>query len=430
MIQLNHAYRLPALPDLDLFCTHSVSTTEQWANKPPVTKTEYILEGGGYSISYPEGSKQPSQILFHYRNVTADKDLRVFSNPVENGHGDPPGEPGAPGEPGPRGIPSLEAGVTYITRAGYRVYCHSANLTYARCMDLISGDNIEYSQSNLKPSNYKLKGYEIYDIETMYHEGLLYEDSIGREVSCIRTHPESGTAEVSDGEQEWTVNCRTNKALVLNFPDIARPLPSRPLPATDSKIQFVEGECYICSGGCVAVCSHVHDETAIMSDGINTWAVNKANGRTINPGYPTVLGISPVKSPVGPKGEVGQTGHPGVPGPGATNSKTTRNKRRYTLIPQVALDQCADVFGFGAAKYSPNNWQNETNPDVYIDAAMRHLAAIRNGELIDLDHGQSHAAAVMTNAAILVWLFARPKVNPNQDRPINRDLLKEQFRPK
>jgi hypothetical protein len=70
------------------------------------------------------------------------------------------------------------------------------------------------------------------------------------------------------------------------------------------------------------------------------------------------------------------------------------DKPRMGLIPPMIEVEVADVLTFGAAKYpQPDNWKRvEGREWRYVDAALRHLNAHRQGEKRDPETGKLHLA--------------------------------------
>lgn len=70
-------------------------------------------------------------------------------------------------------------------------------------------------------------------------------------------------------------------------------------------------------------------------------------------------------------------------------------KPRTDLLPPDALLEVAAVLGFGATKYSEDNWKKVPNLERrYIGAALRHILAIMSGEDLDPEtslHHEAHA---------------------------------------
>lgn len=67
-------------------------------------------------------------------------------------------------------------------------------------------------------------------------------------------------------------------------------------------------------------------------------------------------------------------------------------KLRYDLLPVKALRDVAQVLTFGAKKYGDNNWKITKPESRYIAAAMRHMEAYRDGEVLDPESGIHHLA--------------------------------------
>ncbi len=89
--------------------------------------------------------------------------------------------------------------------------------------------------------------------------------------------------------------------------------------------------------------------------------------------------------------------------------KFDAGKPRYSLVPSKALEGVAKVLTFGANKYSANSWQLVEDTDRYIDALLRHIEAVRQGETHDSDSGLQHMAHVATNAMFLFEFIEKGK---------------------
>jgi len=73
--------------------------------------------------------------------------------------------------------------------------------------------------------------------------------------------------------------------------------------------------------------------------------------------------------------------------------KFDQEKPRMHLIPPLIEEETAKVLTFGAMKYAPDNWRKV--PDLhnrYVSAALRHINAIKKGEVYDDESGLTHAA--------------------------------------
>lgn len=86
-----------------------------------------------------------------------------------------------------------------------------------------------------------------------------------------------------------------------------------------------------------------------------------------------------------------------------TGAKYDQDKPRMDLIPPHAELLLAQVLTFGAEKYAPNNWRNVEDPERrYLAAAMRHINAHRQGELMDSESGLPHLAHAMCCLAFVL----------------------------
>lgn len=73
-------------------------------------------------------------------------------------------------------------------------------------------------------------------------------------------------------------------------------------------------------------------------------------------------------------------------------TKHDDGKPQISLIPRVALEAEARVFGFGAKKYSRFNFKKGFKYSRLIDAALRHIVAFNDGEDLDPETKESHLA--------------------------------------
>jgi hypothetical protein len=81
--------------------------------------------------------------------------------------------------------------------------------------------------------------------------------------------------------------------------------------------------------------------------------------------------------------------------------RSNENKLRYDLCPAIAQREYAKVWTQGLEKYPAGNWEKGFPFSVVIASAMRHLEAMRLGEMIDEESGLLHSAHLMANAAML-----------------------------
>lgn len=71
------------------------------------------------------------------------------------------------------------------------------------------------------------------------------------------------------------------------------------------------------------------------------------------------------------------------------------------MIPLIALEDCAKVFGYGAQKYARNNWLKGMDWSVPFGCLLRHMAAWQRGEDNDPESGLPHLGHAMCNLVML-----------------------------
>lgn len=75
----------------------------------------------------------------------------------------------------------------------------------------------------------------------------------------------------------------------------------------------------------------------------------------------------------------------------------------FSLIPSTALVFMALGLKHGASKYGPFNWRVEpVQGRVYLEAALRHLLLLLDGEDFDRDTGYHHGCFVLATTAIFM----------------------------
>jgi hypothetical protein len=90
---------------------------------------------------------------------------------------------------------------------------------------------------------------------------------------------------------------------------------------------------------------------------------------------------------------------PSDPGPYAALKNT-----ELQLAALGAARAVVRVLTHGANKYGVGNWQHVPEArDRYFAAAMRHLIAWREGQLVDLDSGLPHLAHAAASLLFLLW---------------------------
>ena len=83
--------------------------------------------------------------------------------------------------------------------------------------------------------------------------------------------------------------------------------------------------------------------------------------------------------------------------------KFDSGKNRLDLIDPSFILRIGRVLTFGANKYEDNSWKQV--PDAvnrYYAAAMRHLMAYRDGEVLDQESGLPHLAHAACNIMFLM----------------------------
>jgi hypothetical protein len=82
--------------------------------------------------------------------------------------------------------------------------------------------------------------------------------------------------------------------------------------------------------------------------------------------------------------------------------KDDQGKARLDLIPVKPLLGLAEVLSHGADKYGQDNWRHVKDARRrYYSAALRHLFAWWDGELIDEESGLPHLDHVLANIVFL-----------------------------
>ena len=66
-----------------------------------------------------------------------------------------------------------------------------------------------------------------------------------------------------------------------------------------------------------------------------------------------------------------------------------------------ALGEVARVMAYGAVKYDRKNWAKCDDPERYVSATLRHIAAYQSGEKIDPESGMSHLAHAVCSLLFL-----------------------------
>ncbi len=76
-------------------------------------------------------------------------------------------------------------------------------------------------------------------------------------------------------------------------------------------------------------------------------------------------------------------------------------KPQYSLLDLQCLEPGVRVLEFGAKKYARDNWKKGMDVTKILDSLLRHIAALRSGELTDPESGLSHIGHIQCNALFL-----------------------------
>ena len=93
-----------------------------------------------------------------------------------------------------------------------------------------------------------------------------------------------------------------------------------------------------------------------------------------------------------------------------------------SLLSSYAIEQAAHVLGYGAEKYSDDNWRDGFTYRRLLDAALRHIFAFNDGEDNDPETGYSHLAHALCCLMMLLEQTSRPELDKLDDR-FKRALL-------
>lgn len=96
---------------------------------------------------------------------------------------------------------------------------------------------------------------------------------------------------------------------------------------------------------------------------------------------------------------------------GAKGSKLAR----FDLIPIGPLWEVARLYGVGAAKYAPRNWELGYTWSLSYAAMMRHAALFWAGESLDDETKRHHLSSVIFHAMALMEFEQKGK--GTDDRP-------------
>jgi len=76
-------------------------------------------------------------------------------------------------------------------------------------------------------------------------------------------------------------------------------------------------------------------------------------------------------------------------------------KPRVDLLPPDTMMELGKVYGYGATKYAPRNWELGMSWSKVVGCLLRHLYKLMMGQKIDEESGQRHSVMVAWNAIAL-----------------------------
>lgn len=101
-----------------------------------------------------------------------------------------------------------------------------------------------------------------------------------------------------------------------------------------------------------------------------------------------------------------------------TGAQKGKKSSRMDLIPSRALMTAAKVYGFGAEKYSDNNWRSGYDWSLSYAALQRHLGQFWDGQDLDEESGLPHLAhAAFHVFALLTFMEEHPEFDDRYHSP-------------
>lgn len=95
-----------------------------------------------------------------------------------------------------------------------------------------------------------------------------------------------------------------------------------------------------------------------------------------------------------------------------SGKKFDQKKAPISLIPREAIEEEAKALAFGANKYGRYNFREGIEYTRLIDAALRHILAIADGEDLDEESQCFHAGNARANLGMLLYMM---KHKPEKD---------------
>lgn len=103
----------------------------------------------------------------------------------------------------------------------------------------------------------------------------------------------------------------------------------------------------------------------------------------------------------------------------STNPKDLEGNKKppISLVPPSVMIHLAIAFKEGAEKYGAYNWRTKkVQSMIYLDAALRHILAVIDGEDIDPESGKHHLDGAL--ASLAVYIDALETGNLIDTRPV------------
>ena len=95
-----------------------------------------------------------------------------------------------------------------------------------------------------------------------------------------------------------------------------------------------------------------------------------------------------------------------------TGVKFDVDKPRFDLIPTASMIAIAEVYAYGAAKYSDRNWEKGMEWGRVYAATQRHLHAFWGGQDLDEESALPHLAhAAFGLLALLEYMETHPELD-------------------
>lgn len=86
----------------------------------------------------------------------------------------------------------------------------------------------------------------------------------------------------------------------------------------------------------------------------------------------------------------------------ATGGEKGSKDERYDLLPWQELNEVARLYGKGAEKYAPRNWERGYDWSLSFASLIRHATQFWNGESYDEETGCHHLSSVIFHAFALM----------------------------